>query len=318
MGSTHRPIRHPSRARRGFTIIELLISTVVIVILVGLLLPSLHWVRESTRSLTCRNNLRILAAACQRHDAAHSHLPVTGSYGGQSGEFTGDPDLGFNQSQRGSWLYSILPYLGKLEIWELGAGDSSAYPVAHGRRIEVAIDTFNCPSRTQPFLTNSRGFRNSGPHNRRPRADFASARSEFGTAALDQPGWQTLGRRTTEITDGVGNVFLAGERYLAPSNYNGGIPASNWETLGWNDGGWTAGSDWDTSSRVTLSPLRDTAAPPPVTGNVEWYFGGPHASLHMAMCDGSVRGVSYMISPSLFRQLGIINDGLGTVQDVIE
>jgi hypothetical protein len=38
----------------------------------------------------------------------------------------------------------------------------------------------------------------------------------------------------------------------------------------------------------------------------------------MAMCDGSVRGVSYMISPSLFRQLGIINDGLGTVQDVIE
>lgn len=305
------------RPRSAFTIIELLICTVVIVILVGLLLPSLHWVRESTRSLACRNNLRILAAACLRHEATHETLPVTGRYGGSGGEWTGDPDLGFKQSQVGSWLYTILPFMGKLEIWEIGAGDSAVYPSSHVRRIEVAIDTFNCPSRPQPFLNNSRTFRNSQGTARKARTDYASSRSGSGRASLDQPGWQTLGRRTTEITDGIGNVFLAGERYIAPRDY-GGRPVGSPDPLGWNDGGWTCGNDWDTSSRVDLTPVKDTAAAPPVVGNVIWYFGGPHSSLHMAMCDGSVRGVNYMISPSLFTQLGIINDGRGTVQDVIE
>jgi hypothetical protein len=324
MVAHHERLAFPRSRCQAFTLVELLISTVVIMVLVGLLLPGLHWVRESTRALGCRNHVRVLASAVIRHEAAQNFLPVAGRYGGSGGEFTGDPDLGFGQElngstgQWGSWLYTILPYMGRLELWEFGIGESAVYPASHARRIEIAVAPFNCPSRGNPFLDNDRGYRNSGFTRKKARTDFASARSASGAAALDTPGWQSLGRRVTEITDGIGNVFLCGERYIAPRHYNGASAANNWDVLGWNDGGWTAGNDWDTSSRVDLMPIKDSAAPPPVIGNVVWYFGGPHGAVHMAMCDGSVRAVDFSISPALFRSLGIINDGLGTVQDVID
>ncbi|MGE3109601.1 MAG: DUF1559 domain-containing protein [Phycisphaerales bacterium] len=45
---------------RGFTLIDLLVSMSVIAVLVGLLLPSMAGVRETTRQVVCRNNVRQL------------------------------------------------------------------------------------------------------------------------------------------------------------------------------------------------------------------------------------------------------------------
>jgi len=305
--------------RNAFTLVELMVTTVIIIILVGLLLPGLHWIRESTRALGCRNNLRVLAAASLRHEATHGFLPCPGRYGGSGGEFVGDPDQGFDLGQWGPWLYSILPYMGRLELWEIGAGDSSVGPTAHARRIETAVSEFNCGSRGNPFLqNNTRGYRNSGFTPRKARTDYGASRSSSNLGALDAGNWQNLPRRVTEITDGIGHVFLCGERYLPPINYKGGAPASPLTDIGFNDGGWNAGNDWDTSSRIDNTPNRDRDPVPPYLGNVNWYFGGPHEALNMAMCDGSVRAVNYRISPALFRQIGTMNDGLGTVENLVK
>ena len=52
--------RHDKFDRRGFTVIELLVSTAVISVMVSLLLPAVQNARESARQIQCRNNLRQL------------------------------------------------------------------------------------------------------------------------------------------------------------------------------------------------------------------------------------------------------------------
>lgn len=53
-----RPLVLAGAAHRGFTLVDLLVSLTVIAVLIGLLLPSLSLVRETTRRVICSSNLR--------------------------------------------------------------------------------------------------------------------------------------------------------------------------------------------------------------------------------------------------------------------
>ena len=53
-------LRAGARGRRAFTLIDLLVSLAVIAVLIRLLLPSLAGVRETTRQVVCRSNVRQL------------------------------------------------------------------------------------------------------------------------------------------------------------------------------------------------------------------------------------------------------------------
>jgi type II secretory pathway pseudopilin PulG len=57
---SHTPhTRTPSHgARSGFTLVDLLVSLTVVAVLIGILLPSLSGVRESTRRVVCSSNVR--------------------------------------------------------------------------------------------------------------------------------------------------------------------------------------------------------------------------------------------------------------------
>ena len=296
------------------TLIELLVVVAIIAMLVALLLPAVQHARELGRVNQCKNNLKQIALGCIRHETEHGWMPVQGSYGSGS-HFTGDPDLGFkSNSQVGGWLYNILPYIDQVPLWTMGAGlNTTGKYAAATTRILTPVAFYNCPSRPSAACSPASGYRSANYTATFQRSDYGSS---CGGGALDNMGtYNDIGMQLVLITDGLANVFLCGERWLHTSMYNTGRSPPAVYYAGFNDGGWTVGGDWDTVDSISMSPTRDTEVAVFVANNTG-FFGGPHATLNMAMCDGAVRAVSFSIPPTIFTQIGDRNDGAGTVQDL--
>jgi prepilin-type processing-associated H-X9-DG protein len=100
------------------------------------------------------------------------------------------------------------------------------------------------------------------------------------------------------IIDGASNTIMIGEKYLSPLNYAMGNTGHDNESMytGYNN-------DQFRSTNASFPPLQDRE------GYDNGYpFGGPHSSgCNFAFCDGSVRTISYSISPTAFQTLGSRN-----------
>src|SRR5262245_12914257 len=72
------PMRHlrlPAD-RRGFTLVELLVAMVIIVVLFALLIPAIQASRESARRASCGNNLRQVGLALLNFEMTEGKFPV--------------------------------------------------------------------------------------------------------------------------------------------------------------------------------------------------------------------------------------------------
>jgi prepilin-type N-terminal cleavage/methylation domain-containing protein/prepilin-type processing-associated H-X9-DG protein len=65
-------------ARRGFTLVELLVVMAIISLLMGLLLPGVQAARETARRTKCANNMRQIGLACLNYESAHGLMPSGG------------------------------------------------------------------------------------------------------------------------------------------------------------------------------------------------------------------------------------------------
>lgn len=66
------------KARRGFTLVELLVSVGIIAVLMALILPAIQAARESARRADCANKLRQLGLAMHTYHDVHKTFPGVG------------------------------------------------------------------------------------------------------------------------------------------------------------------------------------------------------------------------------------------------
>jgi prepilin-type N-terminal cleavage/methylation domain-containing protein len=323
------------RKHPGFTLVELLVVITIIGILIALLLPAVQAAREAARRVKCNNNLKQLSLACLMHEQANGFLPS----GGWGYCWVGDPDRGFGRDQPGGWVYNVLPYIEQQPLRDLGIGhpDSpggdAVRTAANLIRVTTPLAQFTCPTRRDPLVlpvicvplycsgmtghTSSCYAANLGDNVNVVwwwvPGDYASAPSYPWPSTRDITGVCYSRSQVTMamIGDGASNTYLLGEKPVDPdcytANHDGGDDWSIFSghqddivrSVGYPDPG-------STGSFVYWPPLQDTPGL-----NDYFGFGSAHAEgLHMSLCDGSVRWVSYMIDPEVHRRLGNRDDGL--------
>jgi prepilin-type N-terminal cleavage/methylation domain-containing protein len=297
--------RRPARdARSGFTLVELLVVIAIIGILVALLLPAVQSAREAARMLQCKNNLKQMALGALTHENAHKFLPQ----GGWGFQCVGLPDKGYGVPQPGGWVYSLLPFLEQGNLHDqtdlkLVVSTPQVWLHCPSRRRAIAYPAG--PAAWQPFWT--------GPLTKVAKTDYAV---NGGTISIDNGGSSdkntppaagetdgVFGRawivELDKISDGTTNTYMLGEKFVNPDFYL--TTDADW---GDNENAYI-GSDRDTL-RTANQPMRDRNG-----YDATYSFGSAHASnFNMALCDGSVRPVSYTVDLTLHRRMVIRNDGL--------
>lgn len=135
--------------RGGFTLVELLVVIAIIAMLIAIMLPTLHWARESARRVQCKNNLSQIATATHLFHEAHGHLPPY--FGVFPAKMDADAPTyhGYNRTAVfGSWFVHILPFIGQEALWnqinddiKKNGSNWDAYTLVRQERVKVADAT---------------------------------------------------------------------------------------------------------------------------------------------------------------------------------
>jgi prepilin-type N-terminal cleavage/methylation domain-containing protein len=322
--------RHPGlvrSARRGFTLVELLVVVTIIGILIALLLPAVQSAREAARRMQCCNHLKQMALAAHSHVNARGVFPTGGNVPWPVIEEYSTNGLPWGPAKQGlGWAFQILPYM-ELE---------SLYGICVQAKIQqYEVGAYSCPSRRPPthypdsdqrVLMDYCGVISGDPPSI-TKDDSNTLYASFWQGDVWQvPGkkaWRCVIVRTdwkdgggsagsmppisfNDITDGTSCTMMLGEKRLHPSNYQSG----DWH----DDRGWTDGWDPDTmrSSAYPLGPDIDENAIG-VTGqqlDIAFCIGSAHSgAFNSAFADASVHPISYNIDRTIFAYLGTRDDG---------
>jgi len=254
----------------------------------------------------------------------------------------GDPDRGSGKKQPGGWIYQLLPYVDQAALREKGK-DGKPGVITAAQRAGVAeastypITIFNCPSRRSATL---RAY-NPAPPGPVPgggqafNADIVThvSKSDYAANAGDNDdvifNWNSFPDnmadgdaeigfgdmssstgishqrseiRLRDVTDGTSWTYLVGEKYMNPDKYETGDSRADNQCM-------LSGDSADTN-RFTDRPARHDTRGVPNAGEVPFNFGSAHISgWQAAMCDGSVRTISYIIDATIHRHFGNRKDG---------
>jgi prepilin-type N-terminal cleavage/methylation domain-containing protein/prepilin-type processing-associated H-X9-DG protein len=289
-----------SRRRFGFTLVELLVVITIIGMLVALLLPAVHSVRERGRQTQCLNNLKQLSLAAVAHDSAKGQLPGmtqfvkrgTAEYANvayvapkwvvrsQTGVTT---PAGLANVYGLSWATVLLPRLERNDIWDAIVQP----PVQQGEVPMPPIAVFTCPSDTDAlsspdtlsltYSVNSGGWdpRGSGggltlgPN----KGDTVDNGVFADLAAYERAGVKGPIARMGAIKDGAGTTIMMSENIHKTYTSSAGTPTFSWLA------GTFAGVEQQLGMVWVVPPGGQTAPLPGDTINDQEKIGGNQAQL---------------------------------------
>jgi prepilin-type N-terminal cleavage/methylation domain-containing protein len=270
------------RPRVAFTLIELLVVLAIMGLLVGLLLPAVHRVREAAARARCMNNLHQLTLAFHHAQETYGTMP---------------PGIGWypcgSQNAYGVGFFHALPFLEEVSRYN-GAEVNGYWFAGYNGVYEQWIESFSCswdptmaPGGVVDFSSMGIGRWGGGSYVGNAQV-FCKVDPNNGNF-LDPQRYA----RFEDITDGTGNTILFTEKVGRCTNPYFPVGGSCWAY-------WVTGS--------TVEPLHPAFA-------ISWqtYSVGPgskflvaprqgncdptlastyHPVMPIAMADGSVRSVS--------------------------
>jgi len=146
---------------RGFTLVELLVSTAVVALLLAILIPAVQSAREAGRRVQCLNNLRQLGAALHNYHDQHDCVPPAMIWGGPPGEQLGPgtfPIGLFDRVAKGlspatepdrvyaNWVLMLLPALEQQALHDQYNFDAPVSDPSNAAVRQTSLPFMNCPS----------------------------------------------------------------------------------------------------------------------------------------------------------------------------
>lgn len=281
-----RSSRRRSSARHGLTVLELLVVLAVISVLLGLILPAVHNVRESARRLTCTNHLRQLGIALHSYHDVYRGLPP-----GWQPEPTRGTAWG--------WAAALLPYIDQAGLVPAISRNLPVNSPENDFASRQVLPLLLCPSDSAPrgfsLYADKGGIHLAARAGEMPLAMLPAANylGVFGTSDPDMvPGptgdgafIEAESRRIAEFDRGLSNVLWLGERTARrlPSTWIGFVVAGE-----------------DAPSRVVGEAFQG----PNRLGADECEFDSRHPGCaNFLWGDGSVRAIADTIDSANYRRL---------------
>ncbi|HVS39456.1 MAG TPA: DUF1559 domain-containing protein [Gemmataceae bacterium] len=234
-------------SRQAFTLIELLVVIAIIAILIGLLLPAVQKIREVAARMTCGNNLKQIGLALHNYHDTNSALPSGYIDGDTNSASTPNNDVGPGWG----WATMILPFIEQGNLYNQinlnqGVGQGSNIAVC-----QTPLKMYQCPSDgnqqvmpiydssfSNPIAMLAHGnyvgcngwvecFANAGG-NYNPSSDGGAAMDgDVGGTGQSGNGafYRNSHTRLTDVTDGLTNTIIVGERCGAhsPTTWTGAV-----------------------------------------------------------------------------------------------
>lgn len=304
--------------RLGSTLVEVLVVFGILGLLFTISTPAVQSAREAARQAQCRNHVRQLSVAVANFESSMSIIPGNGwGYA-----WVGDSSRGPGTQQPGGWLFQLLPFLDQSFS---GHVETPGMPSVNERLCTLRVPVLDCPSRPGGGLAprlDGLVFHNASPPASISKTDYAINEGDWITDTPAGPMtykegdsrnylWTDVRQATgvsflrsavrmADISDGASNTYLLGEKAVSTNGYDSAEDSGH-------DAPFVSGVDLDVNRWTIDSPTIDSG------GECSRQFGSAHsAGCMMAMCDGSVRCVSYFVDPLLHRRLGNRRDGKST------
>lgn len=234
--------------RKGFTLVELLVSIAIIGLLIALLLPAVQAAREAARRTECVNHLKQLGLALHSFEAARQEFPA-----GYLSDRTADPapdPVTWDAAPGWGWGALTLPHLEQAAVIAQVELYQPLWLPQYAQLVTTRFPGFLCPSATgsnDPFvLVDESGspVTKAGRQIELARSHYVASHGQescwgdmSGPAGdvdgdtsriADGPFYRNSQVQIKDVTDGLSNTVFLGEHtsLLSDKTWVGAVPGA--------------------------------------------------------------------------------------------